>query len=109
MADVRRNPVGSSRFSVAMATYNGSQYLAEQLDSLARQTQLPHELVVCDDASTADASTEDRVPVGVVVQGVPCPDNANVHVILIEITSLGESFGGHCSLKRRRNRHMLHR
>jgi glycosyltransferase involved in cell wall biosynthesis len=44
--------VGSSRFSVAMATYNGSRYLAEQLDSLARQTQLPHELVVCDDAST---------------------------------------------------------
>ncbi|CAB3758865.1 glycosyltransferase [Paraburkholderia humisilvae] len=40
--------------SVAMATCNGSRYLAAQLESLARQTWLPAELVVTDDASTDD-------------------------------------------------------
>lgn len=38
--------------SIAMATYNGEKYLQEQLDSLARQTYLPHELVVGDDGSS---------------------------------------------------------
>lgn len=38
--------------SVAMATYNGERYLSEQLDSIARQTLLPDELVVCDDQSS---------------------------------------------------------
>ena len=37
--------------SIAMATYNGARYLPAQLDSLARQTVLPTELVVCDDQS----------------------------------------------------------
>ena len=35
-----------------MCTYNGALYLREQLDSLAAQTRLPDELVVCDDGST---------------------------------------------------------
>ena len=39
-------------FSVAMATYNGEAFLPEQLRSLAQQTRLPRELVICDDAST---------------------------------------------------------
>ena len=34
-----------------MATYNGAKYLDEQLRSLAEQTQLPAELVICDDGS----------------------------------------------------------
>jgi len=38
--------------SVAMGTYNGSAFLREQLESILTQTQLPDELVVCDDAST---------------------------------------------------------
>lgn len=38
--------------SVAMATYNGEKYIQEQLESLARQTLLPLELVVTDDGST---------------------------------------------------------
>lgn len=38
--------------SVAMATYNGERFLREQLESLARQTLLPYELVACDDGST---------------------------------------------------------
>lgn len=40
------------KFSVAMATYNGEKFLQEQLDSLATQTYLPHELVITDDGST---------------------------------------------------------
>ncbi|MFM7068137.1 MAG: glycosyltransferase, partial [Actinomycetes bacterium] len=39
------------RVSVVMATYNGAEFLAEQLQSLVDQTQLPDELVVVDDAS----------------------------------------------------------
>lgn len=38
--------------SVAMATYNGDKFLQTQLDSLAAQTHLPDELVVCDDNSS---------------------------------------------------------
>lgn len=43
------------RISIAMATYNGERFLQEQLDSLARQTLLPYELVVCDDGSIDDS------------------------------------------------------
>src|SRR5918997_5604582 len=39
------------RISVAMATRNGERYLAPLLESLARQTRPPAELVVHDDAS----------------------------------------------------------
>jgi glycosyltransferase involved in cell wall biosynthesis len=45
------------RISVAMCTYNGARFLTEQLESLATQTRLPHELVICDDRST-DGSFE---------------------------------------------------
>ena len=41
-------------FSVAMCTYNGARYLGEQLESLAAQTRLPDELVICDDGSVDD-------------------------------------------------------
>jgi glycosyltransferase involved in cell wall biosynthesis len=40
--------------SVAMCTYNGAQYLSEQLESIASQSRLPDALVVCDDRSTDD-------------------------------------------------------
>lgn len=40
--------------SVAMATYNGAQFLREQLDSVSAQTVQPAELVVSDDGSTDD-------------------------------------------------------
>lgn len=40
------------RFSVALCTYQGAKYLAEQLSSLASQSRLPDELVICDDGST---------------------------------------------------------
>ena len=38
--------------SIAMTTFNGARYLAEQLNSFAAQTRLPDELVVGDDGST---------------------------------------------------------
>lgn len=37
--------------SIALATYNGEKYLAPQLESLAKQTRLPSELIVSDDGS----------------------------------------------------------
>ncbi|MGP8260227.1 MAG: glycosyltransferase [Acidobacteriaceae bacterium] len=42
----------SKKISVAMCTYNGEKYLQEQLQSIASQTRLPDELVICDDLST---------------------------------------------------------
>lgn len=43
-----------AKLSVAICTYNGGRYLAEQLESVAAQTRAPDELVVCDDCSTDD-------------------------------------------------------
>ena len=40
-----------TRISVALCTYNGSRYLEEQLRSIAQQTRLPDELIICDDRS----------------------------------------------------------
>jgi glycosyltransferase involved in cell wall biosynthesis len=39
------------KISIALATYNGEAYIWDQLDSLANQTYLPQELIVCDDGS----------------------------------------------------------
>ena len=56
MSKVRRSSIAPASsglsISVAMATYNGARYIAEQLDSLARQTLKPFELVITDDGST---------------------------------------------------------
>jgi hypothetical protein len=41
-----------NRISIAMCTYNGEKYLHEQLVSIAQQTRLPDELVICDDGSS---------------------------------------------------------
>ena len=38
--------------SVALCVYNGERFLSQQLESLAAQTVLPDELVICDDASS---------------------------------------------------------
>lgn len=38
--------------SIAMCTYNGSKFLSQQLSSIREQTELPNELIICDDAST---------------------------------------------------------
>jgi glycosyltransferase involved in cell wall biosynthesis len=39
------------RFSVAMCTYNGAKFLQEQLSSIAAQSVLVEEIVICDDCS----------------------------------------------------------
>lgn len=41
--------------SVAMCTFNGQRFLAQQLESLLNQTVQPTEVVVCDDASSDDS------------------------------------------------------
>ena len=38
--------------SVALCTYQGERHLADQLESIALQTLLPAEVVICDDGST---------------------------------------------------------
>lgn len=48
-----------SSVSIAMATCNGESFVDAQLASIAAQTRLPSELVVCDDAS--DDATLDRL------------------------------------------------
>lgn len=42
------------KVSIALATYNGAAFLPEQLESLARQSVRPDEIVVCDDGSHDD-------------------------------------------------------
>jgi glycosyltransferase involved in cell wall biosynthesis len=40
------------KLSVALCTYNGERFLAQQLESIAQQLRLPDELIICDDGST---------------------------------------------------------
>ena len=40
-----------SEVSIALCTYNGADFLDEQLESFLKQTRLPDELIVCDDCS----------------------------------------------------------
>jgi len=49
---LQKQDVIKSTISIAMCTFNGGDYLQEQLVSIAKQTHLPDELVVCDDGST---------------------------------------------------------
>lgn len=39
------------KISIAMATYNGAQYIQEQLQSFIKQTRQPDELIITDDCS----------------------------------------------------------
>ena len=43
------------KLSIAMCTFNGGDFLKQQLDSFLDQTLLPGELVICDDGSTDDS------------------------------------------------------
>lgn len=56
--------------SIALASFNGSDYLKEQLESFLTQSQLPDEVVICDDGSTDDTikiilDFQDRAPFNV--------------------------------------------
>lgn len=45
------------KISIALCTYNGAEFLGEQLRSIREQNRQPDELIVCDDCST-DATAE---------------------------------------------------
>lgn len=62
-------------FSIAMCTYNGARHLREQLASIAAQSRLPDELVICDDGST-DAT---RVIIADFAASVPFPVHLHVN------------------------------
>ena len=56
------------KISLCMSVYNGERFLAEQLDSICKQTRLPDEVIVIDDCSkdgTAQVvkSFEGRLPI----------------------------------------------
>ena len=40
------------QYSVALCTYNGEKYIAEQLNSIIGQTVIPQEIIISDDGST---------------------------------------------------------
>ena len=42
------------RISVALCTYNGANFIEEQLRSILEQRRLPHQIVISDDGSTDD-------------------------------------------------------
>ena len=40
------------KISVAMASYNGADFILEQLDSIINQTRKVDEIIICDDGSS---------------------------------------------------------
>ena len=43
--------MGNIKVSVVIASYNGEEFLTEQLESIRKQTVTPDELIICDDQS----------------------------------------------------------
>jgi glycosyltransferase involved in cell wall biosynthesis len=58
--------------SIAMCTYNGAGFLQQQLDSLARQTRRPDEIIICDDVSSDNSVA--------IAQAFAVQSGLNVHV-----------------------------
>ena len=54
MKDQNQQAAAPLRASICMATYNGSQYVEEQLESILAQLGPEDEIVIVDDASTDD-------------------------------------------------------
>ena len=44
--------IDNKKISIALAAYNGSKFIIEQLDSILDQSIMPDEIIVCDDCST---------------------------------------------------------
>ena len=40
------------KISIVLATYNGIEFIKEQIDSILNQTISPFEIIICDDLST---------------------------------------------------------
>ncbi len=53
-----------ARISVVMATYNGSGFITEQLDSIRTQTRPADEVIICDDRSADDTVKKVREYIG---------------------------------------------
>lgn len=80
------------RISVALCAYQAERFLLEQLESIAAQSRLPDELVVCDDAST-DAT------VAIVEQfaaNAAFPVHLHVNVTRLGYSRNFEQAIGHC-------------
>lgn len=75
------NQAMSGSVSVIIPTYNGSRFLGEALESIFRQTLLPDEVVVVDDAST------DGTPDGVAAMARRAP-------VPLRLLRLTENSGG---------------
>jgi len=60
---------------VALCTYNGAQFLAEQLTSIARQTRMPDEIILLDDRSTDSTLKIARAVCA--EYGLPCSIHCN--------------------------------
>lgn len=65
--------------SVALCTYNGEQYIEEQLSSILNQSQKVDEIVVCDDGST------DRT-IDIVKRIARCNNDVNIRVFINDTT-----------------------
>jgi O-antigen ligase len=74
---------GAIRASVCMATYNGSAYVAEQVDSILAQLAPDDELVIVDDASRDDTLEVLRTYVDPRVRIIPLSTNVG-HVRAFE-------------------------
>ncbi|WP_305209499.1 glycosyltransferase, partial [Dubosiella newyorkensis] len=61
--------------SVAMATYNGENYISEQIDSIINQTRKVDEIVIVD-----DHSTDQTVPILLHLQKDHPEWNIKIHV-----------------------------
>lgn len=64
------------KISVALCTFDGESFLPEQLASIASQTRLPDEIVICDDGSSDSTTTvaelfQASVPASVVIHRNP--------------------------------------
>jgi glycosyltransferase involved in cell wall biosynthesis len=78
----------SPKVSVAMCTFNGAQFISEQLQSIAAQSTLPAELVISDDASTDNTVVIVRETLTALA--VSHPEFARVHVLIeVNRVSLG--------------------
>jgi glycosyltransferase involved in cell wall biosynthesis len=79
--------------SVALCSYNGSKYLPDQLESIARQTHLPDELVIVDDNSidnTIDIVNDFK-------KNVDIPVHVTINQINLGVTKNFEKAIGLCS------------
>ncbi len=86
------------RVAVAMATFNGERFIAEQLESILSQTRLPDEIVISDDHSSdktlavakkilEPACAEEGIDLTIVSHDGPAGVSANFHHAVSQSTA----------------------